>query len=158
MNDGMKQIDIGWIPEDWETQKLGIVGEIRMCRRIFNHQTTPNGDIPFFKIGTFGKQPDAFISRNLYEEYRMKYSFPRKGEILISAAGTIGRTVIYDGEDAYFQDSNIVWIENDNQLVLNAYLYYAFQTIQFNSEGGTVKRLYNGILKESILIHPPLPE
>lgn len=37
---------------------------------------------------------------------KKKYSYPKKGEVLISASGTIGRTVIFDGEDAYFQDSN----------------------------------------------------
>lgn len=79
-----------------------------MCKRIMKHQTSDIGEVPFFKIGTFGKEADAFISYELYDEYKNKYSFPRKGEILISASGTIGRTVIYDGQDAYFQDSNII--------------------------------------------------
>ena len=86
-------------------------------------QTSAVGDVPFFKIGTFGKEPDAYISRELFEEYRKKYSYPKKGEILISCSGTIGRTVVFDGNDAYFQDSNIVWIKNDESIVLNRYLY-----------------------------------
>jgi type I restriction enzyme S subunit len=76
-------------------------------------QTSDTGDIPFYKIGTFGKEADAFISKELYNEFRKKYNFPKKGDILLSAAGTIGRTVVYDGKPAYFQDSNIVWIENN---------------------------------------------
>ena len=32
--------------------------------------------------------------------------------------------VVFDGNPAYFQDSNIVWIKNDESLVLNRYLYW----------------------------------
>ena len=95
-----------------------------MCKRILKNQTTSEGDIPFYKIGTFGKKADAFISRQLFEEYKEKYSFPKKGTILISASGTIGRTVVYDGEPAYYQDSNIIWLEHDESKILNSYLYY----------------------------------
>src|SRR5690606_2813434 len=106
--------------------------------------TSDMGDIPFYKIGTFGKEPNAYISRNLFEEYKSKYNYPKIGEILISASGTIGRTVIFDGEDSYYQDSNIVWIENDESQVLNKYLFYFYQTVKWNvSDGGTIQRLYN---------------
>ncbi|HEL1251489.1 TPA: restriction endonuclease subunit S, partial [Streptococcus equi subsp. zooepidemicus] len=88
-----------------------------MCKRILKNQTSSKGDIPFYKIGTFGKIADSFISRELFDEYKKKYSYPKKGEILISASGTIGRTVIFDGENAYFQDSNIVWVSHNEEIV-----------------------------------------
>ena len=138
--------------------KLGEIGNTCMCKRIMKHQTSDIGEVPFFKIGTFGKEADAFISYELYDEYKNKYSFPRKGEILISASGTIGRTVIYDGQDAYFQDSNIIWIQNDESKVLNKYLYYYYQIIEWNVEGGTIKRLYNTNLSTTIIAYPPLSE
>ena len=137
---------------EWKT--LGDIGEVCMCKRIMKNQTNAEGCIPFYKIGTFGKTADAFISEELYEEYKQKYSFPRKGEVLISAAGTIGRAVIYDGEPAYFQDSNIVWIANDESLVLNKYLYYFYSVADWRLEGGTIKRLYNNNLKA---VKIPLP-
>lgn len=146
------------IPSDWELQKLGNVGKIRMCKRIFNHETAEKGEIPFFKIGTFGKKPDSFISKEIYDNYRMRFSFPKTGDILISAAGTLGRTVIYDGKPAYFQDSNIVWIDNDGSLVSNSFLFYIYQTIHYESEGGTIQRLYNNIISNSKFLCPPLPE
>ena len=142
-----KKTEIGIIPKDWELRTLGEVGEVKMCRRIFNNETSSSGSVPFFKIGTFGKEPDAYISRDQYENYRKRFSFPRKGDILISAAGTIGRTIVYNGEDAYFQDSNIVWIENDFSLVSNEFLYHLYQVVKYNTEGGTIQRLYNSILK-----------
>ena len=141
----------------FEWKSLGEVGEVRMCKRILKSQTSDTGDIPFYKIGTFGKEPNAFISRELFEKYREKYNYPKMGEILISASGTIGRTVIFNGEDAYFQDSNIVWIENDEKQVLNKFLFYLYQIADWNiAEGGTIKRLYNDNLKKLQIPIPPL--
>ena len=84
-----------------ELKMLGDIGEVRMCKRILKEQTSSNGEIPFYKIGTFGKEADAYISKELFDEYRSKYSYPKIGEVLISASGTIGRAVIFNGNDAY---------------------------------------------------------
>ena len=129
--------------EGWKMVRLGEVGKISMCKRVFSFETSTEGEIPFYKIGTFGKTADAFITRQLFEEYKSKFSYPKVGDILISASGTIGRTVVFDGEPAYFQDSNIIWIDNDEQIVLNQFLYYLYQTITWNLEGSTIARLYN---------------
>lgn len=120
------------------------------------HQTSVQGEIPFYKIGTFGKEADAYISTSLFNEYRNKYPFPKKGTILISAAGTIGRCVIYNGEDAYFQDSNIVWLENDESQVLNSYLYHYYQIVDWKIAGGTIKRLYNDRFLSTVIPVPPI--
>lgn len=48
---------------DVEWRALGGIGEVRMCKRILKSQTYSEGEIPFYKIGTFGKKPDAYISR-----------------------------------------------------------------------------------------------
>ena len=142
---------------DVKIMTLGEIGEIRMCKRILKGQTSTCGDVPFYKIGTFGKTPNAFISKKLFTEYKIKYSYPKIGEVLISASGTIGKTVIFDGQDAYFQDSNIVWIENDESMALNKYLYYCYQVIKWKTaEGGTINRLYNDIIKKTRIPLPPL--
>lgn len=149
-------IDDGCTSVTW--MNMSEVGEICMCKRIMKDQTNNTGGIPFYKIGTFGKVADAYISRELYEDYKSRFSFPIKGEILISASGTIGRTVVYDGKDAYFQDSNIVWIHNDEAKVLNRYLYHYYQIIEWNVEGGTIKRLYNNNLAKTKIAVPSLAE
>ena len=128
---------------DWEQRKFGDVGSVSMCKRIFKEETSPDGEIPFYKIGTFGAEPDAYISRELYEDYRAKFAFPEKGDILLSASGTIGRIVEYNGEDAYFQDSNIVWLSHD-KTISNKFLKVLYPTVQWDGiEGSTIKRLYN---------------
>ncbi|KGQ26830.1 restriction endonuclease subunit S [Gallibacterium anatis CCM5995] len=148
-----KELSGGGDEVKWKT--LGEIGEVRMCKRILKEQTADTGEIPFYKIGTFGKEANAFISRELFNEYKSKYSYPKKGNILISASGTIGRTVIFDGKDAYFQDSNIVWIENNESVVLDKFLFYLYQVIKWNiAEVGTIQRLYNDNLKK---IKIPIP-
>lgn len=144
--------------EEVEMNTLGEIGEVCMCKRIMKDQTAASGEIPFFKIGTFGGQADAYISRDLFEDYKARFSFPKKGDILISAAGTIGRSVVFDGEDAYFQDSNIVWIANNEEIVTNRYLYYFYQIAEWKTDGGTIKRLYNYNLKNTIIPIPSISE
>lgn len=142
---------------EWKT--LGEIGKVCMCKRILKEQTNDIGGIPFYKIGTFGKTADAFITREIFEEYKQKYNYPKQGQVLISASGTIGRTVIFDGKDAYFQDSNIVWIEHNERLVLNKFLYYVYQITTWGaSEGGTISRLYNDNLRKIKIPIPPLDE
>lgn len=124
-----------------------------MNKRIFKNQTTDKGDVPFFKISTFGKKADSFISNNLFEKYKEKYPYPQKGDLLISASGSIGRIVEYKGQKAYYQDSNIVWL-NHNKELLNIYLKAYYQVIHWHGiEGSTIKRLYNkNILATSIFV------
>ncbi len=145
-------------PLNWQRVRLGDIGKPCMCKRVMKHQTTRYGEIPFYKIGTFGNTADAFISKKLFLEYQTKYSFPKKGDILISASGTIGRAVIYDGKPAYFQDSNIVWIDNDETLVKNDFLFYAYSNVKWNTEHTTILRLYNDNFRNTLIPLPPLNE
>ncbi|MGL2730935.1 restriction endonuclease subunit S [Helicobacter pylori] len=154
----MKRMDALTTPSNWQKVRLGDIGKPCMCKRVMKHQTTPYGEIPFYKIGTFGNTADAFISKKLFLEYKTKYSFPKKGDILISASGTIGRAVIYDGKPAYFQDSNIVWIDNDETLVKNDFLFYVYSNIKWNTEHTTILRLYNDNFRNTLIPLPPLNE
>mgnify|MGYP002672703069 CR=1 FL=1 len=137
------EIRFAGFTDAWEQRKFGDLGSVAMCKRIFKEQTSTDGDIPFYKIGTFGAEPDAFISRELFEEYRGKFQYPNIGDMLISASGTIGRTVEYKGEEAYFQDSNIVWFKHDDR-VDNSFLKCIYEIVKWSGiEGSTIKRLYN---------------
>lgn len=142
----------------WEEKTLGDVGKVSMCKRIMKDETTETGEIPFYKIGTFGKKADAYIDKELYEDYRKKYSFPKKGDILISASGTIGRLVVYDGLPAYFQDSNIVWIANNEELVKNSFLLFFYDTVKWTTSDTTIARLYNDNLRSVQILIPSIKE
>ena len=142
---------------DMELKRVGDFCEVQMCKRIFKEQTTPIGEVPFYKIGTIGGKPDAYITRTLYDEYRKKYSFPRKGEFLISCAGTVGKCVLYNGEDSYFQDSNIVWLRNNSEEVTNEYLYMLVSNVDWSTlNSTTITRIYNDNLRDLSFYIPPV--
>ena len=144
--------------DDWEQHKLGDFGNVQMNKRIFKSQTLDSGDVPFYKIGTFGKKADAYISSELYEEYRNKYPYPKDGDLLISASGSIGKIVEYKGQRAYYQDSNIVWLDHDNR-ILNLFLKAFFQIVKWSgTEGSTIKRLYNKNILNTEIILPRIKE
>ena len=149
---------LGSFDFSWEQRKLGEIGSVSMCRRIFKEQTSETGDIPFYKIGTFGADPDAFISRELFEEYKSKYPYPQKGDILISASGSIGRAVEFAGNNEYFQDSNIVWLNHDERLS-NPFLKCFYSVVKWAGiEGSTIKRLYNDNILNTVICMPSVPE
>lgn len=146
-------------PSDWAPMQLRDIGYIQMCRRIFQNQTKTYGAIPFYKISTFGDKADAYISQELYEKYKLLYPYPEKGDVLISAAGTIGKTVIFDGKDSYFQDSNIVWLKVDKEVIDRKFLWWFYRSFPWDAlEGTTIQRLYNSIILDTEIHLPEKPE
>lgn len=144
--------------EPWEERRLGDIGTVAMNRRVFKNQTSRVGPIPFFKIGTFGGVPDAFISVELFEEYKSLYPYPNVGDLLISASGSIGKIVEYKGENAYYQDSNIVWL-NHNEKLENSFLKQFYAIVKWSGiEGSTIKRLYNKNILDTLIIYPTKKE
>lgn len=138
---------------DWEQRKLGELGTVQTCKRIFKDQTSEKGDIPFFKNGTIGLEPDSYISREMYEEFRRLYPYPEVGDTLISVVGSIGRTAEYTGKDEYFQDSNVVWLKTDGS-INKKFLKISYQVIKWLIEGSTVKHLYNDNILRSEIVMP----
>ena len=145
--------------EEWKTMRLGDTCEILMCKRIFANQTTEEGDIPFYKIGTIGKTPDSFISKELFEEYKSKYNYPRQGEVMITCAGTVGKAIVFNGEDSYYQDSNIVWIDNPTKELNNTFLLYKINGVDWSKlNSTTITRIYNDDLKKLKIVYPSFTE
>ena len=135
--------------------RLGDNCNIQMCKRIMAAQTNTEGGVPFYKIGTIGGKADAYISKDLFDEYKMKYSFPHKGEVMITCAGTVGKCIIYNGEDSYYQDSNIVWIDNPNEIISNDFLFHLLSKINWSHlNSTTIVRIYNDDLRNLKLYYP----
>ena len=130
-----------------------------MCKRILASQTNTEEGVPFYKIGTIGNTPDAYISQELFDEYKAKYNYPHKGEVMITCAGTVGKCVIYDGKDAYYQDSNIVWIDNPSQYITNEFLYHLLYKVDWRKlNSTTIIRIYNDDLRNLKLNYPQIEE
>ena len=130
-----------------------------MCKRILASQTNTEGGVPFYKIGTIGNIADAYISKELFDNYKTKYNYPHKGEVMITCAGTVGKCVIYDGKDAYYQDSNIVWIDNPSQCISNGFIYHLLAKVDWRKlNSTTIIRIYNDDLRNLKLSFPQIEE
>lgn len=138
---------------------LGQMVSVQMCKRIKKEQTEPNGDIPFYKNGTLGKQADAYIPYSLYIDFKNKYNYPLVGEVMLTTAGTVGQTIQYDGVPAYFQDSNVVWLHNDEKRVLNSYLFWVCRSFPWKIPSrATIKHLHNDMIRETEIPVPSITE
>ena len=144
---------------EWEKCKLGDLCNVLMCKRILASQTNTEGGVPFYKIGTIGNAPDAYISKELFDDYKTKYNYPHKGEVMITCAGTVGKCVIYNGKDAYYQDSNIVWIDNPSQCISNGFLFHLLAKVDWRKlNSTTIIRIYNDDLRNLKLSYPQIEE
>lgn len=134
---------------------LGEIVDICMCKRIMKSQTDTSGEVPFFQNGTLGGEAKLFISNELFREYSQKYKFPNQGDVMLSTVGTIGKTIQYDGEPAYFQDSNIVWLKRKTEDVTNEYLYWFCISMPWKlPERATLKHLHNYMIAETEISIP----
>ena len=140
---------------EWKKVRLGDNCNIQMCKRIMAAQTNTDRGVPFYKIGTIGGKADAYISKELFDEYKAKYPFPHKGEVMITCAGTVGKCIIYNGKDSYYQDSNIVWIDNPNEIISNDFLYHLLCKVNWSHlNSTTIVRIYNDDLRNLKLYIP----
>lgn len=157
MDNKVPEIRLKGFEGEWKRFSLGELGSVATNKRIFIHQTSLIGDVPFYKIGTFGREPKLFISQELFEDYKKRYPFPQKGDLLFSVIGSIGRVVEYTGEDEYFQDSNVVWLQH-NGLIVNSFLKQFYSIVEWEGiEGSTIKHLYNRTILGT-KIHTPSRE
>ena len=94
---------------------LGTLAEVGSSKRIFEKEYVSEG-VPFYRtkeIVELSKgnriTTELFITRDRYDEIRDEYGVPQKGDLLISAVGTIGVIWIVDGKnDFYFKDGNLL--------------------------------------------------
>jgi type I restriction enzyme S subunit len=140
---------------EWVQKTVGDVSEVLMCKRIFAEETNPNEGVPFYKIGTLGGVPDAFISQEKFEDYKSRYNYPRTGEVLITCSGTVGKCLPFDGKDAYFQDSNIVWLDNPTGEVSNEFLLMILSNVNWGKlNSTTITRIYGPDLRGRAIKYP----
>jgi type I restriction enzyme S subunit len=151
--------------EGWSECRLGNVFDIGSSKRIRETEWTSSG-VPFYggkeivKLAKFGSTvSDAYISEEKYCDYASKYDMPRKGDILITARGTIGvGYIVKEGDKFYYKDGNIIYLRE--KVSTNPhFILYAFRSKplieQFEDlTGATVKHLSIEKAKELILMMP----
>lgn len=109
-------------PKGWKMVDLGELTSVGSSKRIFEKEYVESG-IPFYRtkeIVELSKgnpiTTELFISEKRYAEIKKQYGVPKKGDLLISAVGTIGVIWIVDGEnDFYYKDGNLIRVDGTNR-------------------------------------------
>ena len=110
--------------------RLKEVVNISSSKRIY-YSEYQNKGIPFYR----GKEiieksekkevsTELYISYERYNEIKQKYGVPQKGDILMTAVGTLGKSWLVDESKFYFKDGNCLWFSNYDNKIYNKYLLY----------------------------------
>lgn len=152
--------------------KLGDLCRIASSKRIFESEYVDQG-IPFIRGQEISDgsilDPKAsfecYISQDRYEEIKEKYGKPSKGDILITAVGTIGNLCYLDKDiDFYFKDGNVIWFSEIIPSCEGKFLFHFMKSSFFKAQlkyfmiGAVQKALTIDMLKKVEVPLPSLPE
>jgi len=137
------------LPDGWRWVKLGEIFNITSSKRVFESDWKWEG-VPFYRAREIVKlaqqgfvENDLFISKDMFNEYSIKYGIPKAGDIMVTGVGTLGVCyVVREHDKFYFKDGNIIWFKK-NSANDSVFIEYAFQTDMLreqimNAPGATV--------------------
>ena len=115
---------------EWQKVNLGDCCEITSSKRIFFSEYVESG-IPFYRSKEIIEKCKGeeishplYISKEKYDEIKGKYGVPQKGDLLLTAVGSLGIPfVVKDDSPFYFKDGNLVWLKHF-QDIDPIFLYY----------------------------------
>ncbi|WP_147676656.1 restriction endonuclease subunit S [Algibacter pacificus] len=154
------------IPLGWEAKPINYFSKIGSSKRVFQSEYKEKG-IPFYRgkeisIKKSGKPIEdiLYISEERYLELKEKYGKPIKGDILLTAVGTIGSSYLVEIEEFYFKDGNVIWFKNFKEDFYNNFIYAFMQSENFNEVidnitiGSTQSAITMNALGNQVIIKP----
>jgi type I restriction enzyme, S subunit len=98
---------------------LSEICKITSTKRVMKKDYVSEG-VPFYRTKEVkqlaNNQPvttELFIAKQHFDSLRNNFGAPEKGDILITAIGTIGEVyVVKDGDEFYFKDGNVLWLKD----------------------------------------------
>lgn len=157
-------------PKGWDICHFSDICEVTSSKRVYQSEWQKTG-VPFLRISDFSQlienkselNAELFISRDKYDELKLSNQVPNKGDILVTARGTLGSCYIIKSNDCfYFQDGMITWLKSLSPNVEPIFIVYLFKDSSFrrqidkNQSGSTVAYLSISMLKKFTLPVPPL--
>lgn len=143
------------------------IAKISSSKRIYAREYQENG-VPFYRSKEIielaqNKKPtiELFISKERYEEIREKYGVPKKGDVLITAVGTIGVIWVVDtSEPFYYKDGNLLQVRL-NENISHIYFKYVLNKLinifkNKNVSGSAYLALTIEKFKHMKIILPPI--
>ena len=148
--------------------KLKDLCKLSSAKRIFENEYVKDG-VPFIRgqevsdgsILDENARFECYISEDRYEEIKSKYGVPQKGDILITAVGTIGNLcVLKTNRKFYFKDGNIIRFSDFKENVDSEYLAYFMKSSLFKKQIeysliGAVQKALTMVMLNEVTI--PLP-
>lgn len=152
----------------WNVYKMEQLCEVGSSKRIYQNDQSLTG-IPFLRISdlvnrmdTGSKDCDLFIPEELFEKLKKQGLVPERGDILLTARGTLGRCyIIQDDDEFYFQDGMITWLSKYDEKITPLYISYLFEMPGFRKQidslqaGSTVAYLSISMTKKLNVMAPP---
>jgi type I restriction enzyme, S subunit len=157
---------IGKIPQHWEVKRVKEIGKVVLGKML---NTTPQTGYylkPYLKsknIGWLQVNTDS-VEEMYFNTAEMKQYRVKKGDLLLSEGGEVGKTCIWEGElpECYIQNSvhKVTVFKNHNS---RFYLYLSFYLGTSKSYDSivnqvSIKHLTWEKLNNIIWVVPPLPE
>lgn len=162
---GYKQTELGLIPEDWEVKALGDFCSIKDG----THGTYNRVENGYYLLsaknilnGQLDIQDDeSMVSESDYLSITAN-GFPKKGDLLISCVGTIGRCCLFDSDDKIAFQRSVAFIRQNH--IDNIYVMYFIQSNLFQNQlresvnASTLGGVYLGAFNPLIIIYPSSKE
>jgi type I restriction enzyme, S subunit len=137
--------------DGWAEKTLGELGTLTSSKRIFKKEYVSDG-VPFYRskeVKELGNNKEIslelFITEERYQEIKQKYGIPQKGDILLTAVGTIGEMyIVHEDDKFYFKDGNIMWLKDFEALkpkFLKYSLTYFVEQLKAISRGSAYSAL-----------------
>jgi len=108
--------------------KIKEISEVTSSKRVMVSDYVSEG-IPFYRSTEIIKKSKnisinnlLYISVDKFNFFKDRFGTPEKGDLLITAVGTIGDIYMVQNETFYFKDGNLVWIRKIKDFVLPEYL------------------------------------
>lgn len=149
--------------------RLGDTCWVGSSKRIFAKEYAESG-VPFYRTKEIvelgkGQTPttELFISEERFLQIKEKNKIPVKGDLLISAVGTIGEIWVVDTDESfYFKDGNLLWIRPGEQyepIFLSYALKSMLETENLKLASGSAYRAMTiEKMKEQVMPVPPLAD
>ena len=150
--------------------KLEELCKLSSAKRIFEDEYVHDG-VPFIRgqevsdksILDENAKFDCYITQERYNEIRRDYGVPQKGDILMTAVGTIGNIIVLNTDrQFYFKDGNIIRFSDFAETVCSDWLAFYMQSSFFKKQlenqliGAVQKALTMVMLNKTEILLPPI--
>lgn len=155
MKEGYKKTELGWIPNEWEINKLSSISEIIMGQSPdSNSYNDEKIGIPFFQGKTEFGRINPIVKK--WCSNPIKISQPQ--DILISVRAPVGEVNINIEESCIGRGLAAIRQKNCDYKFLFYYMQKIKNRLNLSAQGSTFTAINSGDLKNISIITPPLEE